>query len=129
MSGEILSEAEARFRRADRLLRPSEFSRVFTARRVIRGRFFSVHWSPNDLGRPRLGLVVAKKLVRRAHQRNLVKRIARETFRLEKSRLPACDVVVRLSAPIAEATRRMLREDLLSCFERLVREAGKCAAS
>lgn len=129
MSGEILSEAEARFRRADRLLRPSEFSRVFTARRVIRGRLFSVHWSPNDLGRPRLGLVVAKKLVRRAHQRNLVKRIARETFRLEKSRLPACDVVVRLSAPIAEATRRMLREDLLSCFERLVREAGKCAAS
>lgn len=129
MSGEILSEAEARFRRADRLLRPSEFSRVFTARRVIRGRFFSVNWSPNDLGRPRLGLVVAKKLVRRAHQRNLVKRIARETFRLEKSRLPACDVVVRLSAPIAEATRRMLREDLLSCFERLVREAGKCAAS
>ena len=36
MSGEILSEAGARFRRADRLLQPSEFSRVFTARRVIR---------------------------------------------------------------------------------------------
>ena len=57
------------------------------------------------------------------------KRIARETFRLGKSRLPACDVVVRLSAPIVEVTRRMLREDLLSCFDRLVREAGKCAAS
>jgi len=73
--------------------------------------------------------VVAKKLVRRAHQRNLVKRIARETFRLEKGRLPACDLVVRLSAPIVAVTRRMLREDLLSCFDRLVREAGKCAAS
>ena len=129
MSGEILSEAGARFRRADRLLQPSEFSRVFTARRVIRVRFFAVHWNPNVQGRPRLGLVVAKKLVRRAHQRNLVKRIARETFRLEKGRLPACDLVVRLSAPIVAVTRRMLREDLLSCFDRLVREAGKCAAS
>ena len=129
MSHEVPPEAGARFRRADRLLQPSEFSRVFTARRVIRGRFFAVHWNPNELGRPRLGLVVAKKLVRRAHQRNLVKRIARETFRLEKGRLPACDLVVRLSAPIVAVTRRMLREDLLSCFERLAREVGKCAAS
>jgi ribonuclease P protein component len=48
----------------------------------------------SQLAQPRLGLVIAKKNVRLAVQRNRIKRIIRETFRHERSRLPAIDVIV-----------------------------------
>ncbi|MEW5250352.1 ribonuclease P protein component [Microbulbifer discodermiae] len=48
----------------------------------------------NTLGHPRLGLVIAKKSVRLATNRNRIKRVARETFRLRQHRLPALDAVV-----------------------------------
>ena len=48
----------------------------------------------NGLDHPRLGLVIAKKNVRLAVQRNRVKRIIRESFRLQRSRLPGIDVIV-----------------------------------
>ncbi len=44
---------------------------------------------------PRLGLVVAKKVAKRAHERNYMKRVLREWFRLHKQQLPAQDIVVR----------------------------------
>ena len=49
----------------------------------------------NDLGMTRLGLIVAKKVLRRAVDRNRAKRVIRESFRRQS--LPALDVVVRLT--------------------------------
>ncbi len=43
-------------------------------------------------------MVVAKKLVRRAVDRNLLKRLAREAFRMMRVQLPANDLVLRLSS-------------------------------
>ena len=43
---------------------------------------------------PRLGLVIGKKHVRRAHDRNLIKRVARECFRLRQHQLPPVDAIV-----------------------------------
>lgn len=47
----------------------------------------------------RLGLVIPKRLARRAVLRNLIKRLARESFRHLAHRLPGVDIVVRLAAP------------------------------
>ncbi len=55
---------------------------------------------PNALGNARLGVVAAKRFAPRAVTRNMIKRVARETFR--KGKLPACDCVIRLSAPIGK---------------------------
>lgn len=43
---------------------------------------------------PRLGLVIAKKNVRLAVERNRVKRIIRENFRQQQSQLEGLDIVV-----------------------------------
>ena len=53
---------------------------------------------PNQVGHPRLGMIVAKRLLARAVDRNRVKRCVRESFRQVLPELPACDFVVRLIA-------------------------------
>ena len=104
-----------------RLRKTDEYSSVFAFRRVLRGRFLSVYYRPNGLATARMGVVVAKKLARRAVLRNLVKRICREAFRIRRAALPRLDLVIRLSAPAAGAGRCELREDLLVLLGRLPR--------
>ena len=62
------------------------------------------------------------KLAKRANVRNLVERIARENFRRQRVDLPAMDLVVRLHAPVAKATRAELNLDLLTLLQRLPRQ-------
>lgn len=70
---------------------------------------------PNQVGYPRLGMVIAKRLLARAVDRNRVKRCVRECFRQAMPELPACDFVVRLIArPVPGNEAR----DLLRTFAR-----------
>jgi ribonuclease P protein component len=55
----------------------------------------------------RLGLIVPKRLARRAVLRNLLKRLAREAFRQTSGPLPAVDMVLRLVKPPLPAARRV----------------------
>lgn len=48
----------------------------------------------NDVSRPRLGLVIGKRVSPRAVDRNRMRRIIREAFRLNAGELPALDIVV-----------------------------------
>jgi ribonuclease P protein component len=54
----------------------------------------------------RIGLIIPKRLVRRAVMRNLLKRLAREAFRQASASLPAVDAVLRLVKPPLPATGR-----------------------
>ena len=112
---------DERFGHACRLCKTDEYSSVFAFRRACKGRLLIVHYRPNDRNTARLGVVVAKKLAKRANVRNLVKRIARETFRRHREALPAMDLVVRLHAPVAKATRAEMNLDLLALLQRLPR--------
>lgn len=57
-----------------------------------------LHYQPRQegLADARLGLVIGKKLLKRAVDRNRLKRILRERFRQRRIGLPAFDLVVRL---------------------------------
>ena len=85
----------------------------------LRGRHFALHYSPNSAGTPRLGLVVAKKLAKRAVQRNLVKRLGRDVFRHAQASLPSYDLVLRLSAKLDDVTKRGMREEMIDLLGRL----------
>jgi ribonuclease P protein component len=113
-----LADVDQGFRVKHRLRKTDEFSSVFAFRRTIRGKNFDLLYRPNTAGTARLGMVVAKKNVRSAVNRNLVKRIVRESFRLMKERLPQYDFVVRALPRLDVRDRGALREEIDDLFAR-----------
>ena len=63
--------------------------------RAARGDRFVVHAMANGSAFARLGIVVSKRVARRAVDRSYAKRLIRETFRREQKRLVGFDVLVR----------------------------------
>jgi ribonuclease P protein component len=87
----------ARFPKAARLLKTDEFSSVFRLRPWSRSAHFVLYGRPT--GKPaRLGLVIAKKFAPRSVTRNLLRRLAREAFRLNRAELDGFDILLRLHA-------------------------------
>lgn len=78
-----------------KLIKTDEFSSVFNFRRRYCGRFLAIHYRDNQLAWPRLGLIVGKKTARLAVQRNYMKRLLRELFRIRQHQLSPVDLVVR----------------------------------
>jgi len=109
------------FARCHRLTKTDEFSSVFGFRRAIRGKLLTVHYQPRpDSGNgARLGLVVAKKYLKRAVDRNHVKRIIREQFRCLRGGLPALDLVVRLTVKSAAIDPKLLAAEVIVLLNRL----------
>lgn len=93
---------------------------MFAYRRAVRAQRFTLHYRPSESG-ARLGVVVAKKLARHAVLRNLIKRIARESFRFKREGLPALDLVLRLASSPKGVSRRGLRVEIDALFDRLPR--------
>lgn len=79
-----------------RLVKKADFDRVFADNQRARTDYVLVMARPNQLGHPRLGMVIGKRVLARAVDRNRVKRCVRESFRQVLPELPACDFVVRL---------------------------------
>jgi ribonuclease P protein component len=70
--------------------------------------FFTVLYRPNGLMRPRLGLAIAKKKVRRAVARNRLKRIIRESFRVAERQLNSFDIVIMARQKAGSALNKEL---------------------
>lgn len=88
-------EPDSRFPRARRLLNASDYSRVFDqADAKASHKYLLLLARQNSGAEHRLGLVIAKKNVRLAVQRNRIKRIAREFFRALPPAAISLDVVL-----------------------------------
>jgi ribonuclease P protein component len=74
-------------------------------------RFFTVLARVNERSVARLGLTISRRTAKRAVDRNRLKRLAREAFRMQQS-LPPWDFVVLARAGADRADRKVLRESL-----------------
>jgi ribonuclease P protein component len=83
----------------------------------------------NDGPRHRLGLVIAKKNVRSAVQRNRMKRVAREFFRKLPHREPCLDVVLLARQGMGLLDNAELSSILLQQWQKVVRHTVKTLPS
>jgi ribonuclease P protein component len=114
------------FRRDLRLLNPAEFKRVFD-NTALRGStpHLLVLASPNQLEKPRVGFVLAKKQLKRAVDRNRVKRLIRESFRQHQHDLVSNDFVILARSGIVELDNQQIREMIDGLWFRLKKPHGK----
>ncbi|WP_111657823.1 ribonuclease P protein component [Isoalcanivorax indicus] len=109
------------FPRSLRLLTPSDFQRVFNQTGLkTGGKHLLFLARENGLEQPRLGLVIARKRVRRAVDRALIKRHLRESFRLRQAALAGLDVVVLLRANLRDPDPRTLRPEIDALWDKLL---------
>jgi ribonuclease P protein component len=102
-----------------RLTDSPDFERVYRQGTAYRGKLFSVHAFPNELGTPRLGLSVSRR-VGNAVTRNAVRRRLREVFHSARPEIPGdLDLVVSARPAAAEATVRELSEELVRSLGKL----------
>jgi ribonuclease P protein component len=71
---------------------------------------------------PRLGLIVPRRHVKRAVERNRIKRQIRECFRESQAVLPPLDIVVMTHAAASGCEKAQLRASLAQGFEDLTRK-------
>jgi ribonuclease P protein component len=113
-----------------RLTDSPEVERVYRQGAAYRGRLFSVHAFPNELGTPRLGLSVSRRLGN-AVTRNAVRRRLREVFYSALSEIPGgLDVVVSARPAAAEVGFGELKEEFIRAVRKLgeSREAGEAGS-
>lgn len=107
----------AGFPRGARILVKREFDHVFRAGLSAGSKLFRGLVLPD--GCARLGITVPKRSVPKAHDRNRIKRIVREAFRLRRAALPAFAFVVVARGDIAQAEAKAIRADVEKLFDRL----------
>jgi ribonuclease P protein component len=110
---------DLRFPKRLRLLRASEFERVFAARNSVANSCFALYGAANDVGHPRLGITVSRK-VGNAVVRNRWKRLLREAFRLSQHALPVVDLVC-----VARATQPPELSQLLAAIPDMANRIGR----
>ena len=87
------------FPHLSRLSQPENYQRVFdNPTYKISSKAFLMLASPSKGSRSRVGIIVAKKNIRRAVRRNRIKRLVREQFRLNRFDHPLDLVVLVRSA-------------------------------
>ncbi|MBP4133053.1 ribonuclease P protein component [Gallibacterium anatis] len=117
------------FSRELRLLTPSQFNFVFQQPFRASLPEISIIARPNTLQHPRLGLTVAKKYVKRANQRNRIKRICRESFRLQQHLLPDYDFIIIAKKGIGDIDNALLFKMLDKLWQRHLRFSKKSSSA
>jgi ribonuclease P protein component len=105
----LIEKAEYGFARENRLVKKNNFDLVFKKGVKKHTPFFMLIQSKNNLNIARLGISVAKRYVPKAIERNKIKRVVREQFRLHKKLLLGIDIIF-----IAHAKSRQTNASLLS---------------
>ena len=105
------------FDKTRRLLKKSDNDDGFNQAKKIVNSDFIVLYRNNTVGHARLGLALSKKMIAKAHDRNRLKRLLRETFRTRH--LPAVDIVVLARNGVAKVQNPMIITKLCRVWDEL----------
>lgn len=83
-----------------RIRKPAEFRAILGNRTSLTGEFLKLYVKPNEADHGRIGLIVAKRIERKAVKRNRIKRLLKEAFRHHQWEVSGQDCIFQLRAPV-----------------------------
>src|SRR5436190_14365744 len=105
-----------------------DYARIYKHGRRAQGSCFSVVVLENELGRTRFGLSVAKRHAKLAVNRNFVRRVFRESFRLAQGELPVgVDIVMIATLSGLKPELALVRSELVQQVARALRKKARVA--
>ena len=130
--------ASRAFKKSQRLLNPSEYGLVFGRKAIKASRpeiLLLATWrheveNPGESkakSQARLGLVVAKKHIRLAANRNRFKRVVRESFRHHQLELRGLNIVVLARAGADKLDNAELHRMVSDLWKQLLKRAARMA--
>lgn len=109
----------------ERVRRRADYLRCYRTGRRRHGSLATLHFVPNQLGHPRLGITASRK-VGKAVVRQRLKRRTREIYRRwqDRGKLPALDLVVHLKPEAGRADFASFQAELLRLLAGVVPREG-----
>lgn len=108
-----------RLPRTARLLKPRDFAGLRQNAKRLRGDAFQIEYKATDAATPRLGMAVSRRVSKLAVVRNRIRRTIRESFRLHRSAIPPCDLLVIARTQAGNQTNAILRVELDTLWRKL----------
>ncbi len=104
------------FPKSARILKRGEFEGLWKKGIALGNPYFGLRWQRGK--ERRLGIVVGRKAVGRAVQRNRIKRVIREFFRNHPEKFPMGDIILVARRGIDGLNNEAIREGLTGLLER-----------
>jgi len=112
---------EEGYSRRHRFSVQGSFGTVLRGSRKLRGRFAILHVAPGRPGVSRLGIALTRRLVPHSVDRNLVKRLVRDTFRRHVAKHAGLDCVVSLRERFDAAKSEPVFAEIRTLFDQLAK--------
>lgn len=109
-------------KRCEKITKKHEFKNVFEKGRIYKKNNINFYILINDIQNSRIGIIVKKK-IGNAVKRNRIKRIFRESFRINKPHLPHyIDIIIFPGTDLKEIAFKLAEEILIDLFEQIKRD-------
>jgi len=95
-----------------KLLTAENYQFVFSKAERFGNYSFTVLARVNDQGHARLGLAISKKCAKRAVDRNRIKRLFRESFRINQHKLPSVDIIAMCKPSAIKLTNQEMHSQI-----------------
>lgn len=108
-----------------RLRHKNDIAAILSRGKRLTNTHFTICYQKNDLKQPRFGVIVSKRKVRLAVNRNKIKRLSREIFRFRQLSLSGIDLIVILRKPMDQIDKAELQQCLNQLFDKLINNCKK----
>jgi ribonuclease P protein component len=106
--------------RNHRLIGKKEFQSIFAEANKVSQKHLLVLYKPNKKAHARLGIMVGKRHAPLAVERNQIKRVIRESFRINQAELQGLDIIVIARQQCDSLDKTQLRIGIDKLWQKLI---------